>query len=103
MFSACLKEVLQPLSEEASIIKLWLACVAKHAKAHEKHDFVFDLPELLVPCSPVKHDSPSSVLAPLASAYAAINSLVCQDTSANTAVPVLGEMPTRTSGTDIHR
>ena len=52
MFSAYLKEVLQPLKEEASIIKLWLARVAnhlEHAETHGEHAFVSDLPELFGP------------------------------------------------------
>jgi hypothetical protein len=52
MFSTCLKEVLQPLKEEASIIKLWLARVAnhlEHAEAHGEHAFVSDLPKLFGP------------------------------------------------------
>jgi hypothetical protein len=106
MFSACLKEVFQPVKEEASIIKVWLPCVANyldHGEAHEKHASVSDLLELFGPCSPVKQDSPSSILASLTLACATIDSLVCPDTSTNTAVSVLGEMPTRTSGTKIHR
>jgi hypothetical protein len=106
MFSTLLKEVLQPLKEEASIIKLWLARVAnhlEHADAHGEHAFVSDLPKLFDPCSPVKHDSPSSILASLAVAYTNADSLVCEDTIANTTIPILGEMPTRISGTEIHR
>lgn len=106
MFSTLLKEVLQPLKEEASIIKLWLARVAnhlEHADAHGEHASVSDLPKLFDPCSPVKHDSPSSILASLAVAYTTADSLVCEDTIANTTIPILGEMPTRISGTEIHR
>ena len=62
-----------------------------------------DLPKLFDPCSPVKHDSPSSILASLAVAYTTADSLVCEDTIANTTIPILGEMPTRISGTEIHR
>lgn len=106
MFSARLKEVLQPLKEEVSIIKLWLARVAnhlEHAEAHGEHASVSDLPELFGPCSPVKHNLPSSILASLTTACTTVDSLVCQDTSANTAVSVLGEMPMKISGTEIHR
>jgi hypothetical protein len=97
---------LQPLQEEVSIIKLWLARVAnhlEHAETHGEHASVSDLPELFGPCSPVKHNSPSSILASLVGACTVVDSLVCQDTSANTAVSILGEMPTRIYGIEIHR
>lgn len=97
---------MQPLQEEASIIKLWLARVAnhlEHAETHGEHASVSDLPELFGPCSPVKHDSPLSIIASLIGACTVVDSLVCQDTSANIAVSILGEMPTRIYGTEIHR
>jgi hypothetical protein len=62
---------LQPLKEEASIIKSWLAHVANHledAEAHGEHASVSDLPELFGSCSLVKHNSASSILASLAAA-----------------------------------
>jgi hypothetical protein len=87
MFSACLKEVFRPLKEEASIIKLWLACVAihlEHAETYGEHASVSDLVELFGPCSLVNHDSPSLILASLTTACMVIDSLVCQGTSAKT-------------------
>jgi hypothetical protein len=78
---------------------LWLARVANHLE----HAFVSNLLELFDPCSPVKHDSPSSILASLVATCMTVNSLVCQDTSANTTTSVLGDMSTRITSTYIHR
>jgi hypothetical protein len=61
------------------------------------------LPEIFGPCSPVKHDSPSSILASVAEAYTDADSLVCEETSANTVVSVLGEMPSKVSSSKILR
>jgi hypothetical protein len=106
MFLVRLKEVSQPLNEEASIIKLWLARVANHlghAEALGEHASVSDLPELFGPCSLVKHDSPSLILASLVVACTDVDSLVYEDTSANTVVSILDEMPSRVSSSKILR
>ena len=51
----------------------------------------------------MKHDSPSSTLASVVVACTDVDSLVCEDTSANTVVSVLGEMPSRVSSSKILR
>lgn len=53
-----LEEMLRPLREETSTIKLWLACLANHlefAESHEEHTSFPNMLELFGPCSPVHH------------------------------------------------
>jgi hypothetical protein len=62
-----------------------------------EHASVSNLAELFGPCSPVKHDSSSSIFPSLTAACTTVDSLVCQDTRANIVV-FFGEMPKRRSG-----
>ncbi|KAL6645125.1 hypothetical protein ACP70R_016733 [Stipagrostis hirtigluma subsp. patula] len=66
-----LEEVLRPLREEASTIKLWLARVANHLERDEScgdHTFASDMAKLFGPCSPVQRTPTSSILTSLAEA-----------------------------------
>jgi len=66
-----LEEVMRPLREEASTIKLWLARIANHLECgHPRADLssVPDVIELFGPCSPVRHSPTSSILPSLAAA-----------------------------------
>ncbi|CAN6288127.1 unnamed protein product [Urochloa humidicola] len=62
MFAIRLEEVVRPLREEISTIKLWLARVANHLECVMPLDMV----ELFGPCSPVHHSSTPSILTSLA-------------------------------------
>ncbi|CAN6380878.1 unnamed protein product [Urochloa humidicola] len=64
-----LEELLRPLQEEVSTIKLWLARMAHHlerADTSGEHSSVPDMSELFGPCSPVRHSPMSSILTSLA-------------------------------------
>ncbi|CAL4913821.1 unnamed protein product [Urochloa decumbens] len=81
-----LEELVRPLREEASTIKLWLARVANHLECdgiREEHTFVPNMAELFGPCSPVRHSPTPSILTSLAAACKPTDSLVCEDTCVN--------------------
>ncbi|OEL24567.1 hypothetical protein BAE44_0014414 [Dichanthelium oligosanthes] len=81
-----LEEVLHPLREEASTIKLWLASLTTHlecVKPHGEHTSIADMVKLFGPCSLVQCSPTSSILASLMVAYTPTDSLVCEDTCVN--------------------
>jgi len=85
-----LEEVIRPLKEEASTIKLWLARIANHLECVEprvEHSSVPDVPELFGPCSPIRRSPTPSIMASLAAACMPVDSL-CEDTFADTADPI---------------
>ncbi|CAL5047255.1 unnamed protein product [Urochloa decumbens] len=81
-----LEELLRPLREEASTIKLWLARVANHLECdgiREEHTSIPNMAELFGPYSPVRRSPTPSILTSLAAACKPTDSLVCEDTCAN--------------------
>ncbi|CAL4949615.1 unnamed protein product [Urochloa decumbens] len=85
MFAIHLEEVVRPLREEVSTIKLWLARVANHLECVMPPDMV----ELFGPCSPVHHSLTPSILTSLAAEVAEVlGSEFHQKTSTKHAIEV---------------
>ncbi|CAL4998504.1 unnamed protein product [Urochloa decumbens] len=84
MFQTQLEEVVRPLKEEASTIKLWLARVANYLERTEmqmpsEEPSISDMAGLFGPCSPVRCSPTPSILASLAAACISSDPLVCED------------------------
>nr|TKW09212.1 hypothetical protein SEVIR_6G078900v2 [Setaria viridis] len=77
MIAVCLEEVVRPLREEASTIKLWLARVANHLECV----VTSDMAKLFGPCSPVYRSPTPSILTSLATVCTSADSLVPLGTS----------------------
>ncbi|RCV30245.1 hypothetical protein SETIT_6G078800v2 [Setaria italica] len=77
MIAVCLEEVVRPLREEASTIKLWLARVANHLECV----VTSDMAKLFGPCSPVYRSPTPSILTSLAAVCTSADSLVPLGTS----------------------
>ncbi|TVU06906.1 hypothetical protein EJB05_46942, partial [Eragrostis curvula] len=95
-----LEEVVRPLREEASTIKLWLARVANHLERVQpptEHTSASDMVELFGPCSPVRHSPTPSILTSLAAARTLEGSSVCEATCVDAADSAIDEMIARTS------
>ncbi|CAL4941942.1 unnamed protein product [Urochloa decumbens] len=83
MFASRLEEVMRPLREEVSTIKLWLAHVANHLECVMPPDMV----ELFGPCSPVHHSPTPSILTSLAAEVTeALDNELHQQTSTKHAI-----------------
>ncbi|CAL4899647.1 unnamed protein product [Urochloa decumbens] len=83
MFASRLEEVMRPLREEVSTIKLWLARVANHLECVMPPDMV----ELFGPCSPVHHSPTPSILTSLAAEVTeALDNELHQQTSTKHAI-----------------
>ncbi|CAN6180947.1 unnamed protein product [Urochloa humidicola] len=100
-----LEEVVRPLQEEVSTIKLWLARVAHHlerAKTSGEHSSIPETSELFGPCSPVRHSPMPSILTSLAAARTPTNSLRSEpfDTETLTKQPI--EVPASVSSAQKH-
>ncbi|CAO2047364.1 unnamed protein product [Urochloa humidicola] len=89
MIAIRLEEVVRPLREEVSAIKLWLARVVNHLECVVPPDMA----ELFGPCSPVHHSLAPSILTSIAGVCTSANSLVREDTCANTANSTITELP----------
>ncbi|CAL5065009.1 unnamed protein product [Urochloa decumbens] len=90
MIAIHLEEVVRPLREEVSTIKLWLARVANHLECVMTPDMV----ELFGPCSPVYHSPTPSILTSFAAKVAeAVDSEFHQKASMEHAI----ELPFGTS------
>jgi hypothetical protein len=105
-----LEEVLCPLREEASTIKLWLACVAsrlERVEPCEEHAPISNLADLFGPCSPVRSSPAPLILASLVAACTHADSIKRKDTCADNAESVINEMTIevakRTLGLEIHQ
>ncbi|RCV46181.1 hypothetical protein SETIT_9G512300v2, partial [Setaria italica] len=92
-------EVLRPLREETSAIKLRLARVANHLECVMPSNMA----ELFGPCSPIHHSPTPLILTSLAAVCTSADSLVCQDTYVNIANSAINEMKTRISAIETHR
>ncbi|CAN6311757.1 unnamed protein product [Urochloa humidicola] len=82
MFQTQLEEVVRPLKDEVSTIKLWLARVANYLERTEmpsEEPSASDMAGLFGPCSPVHRSPTPSVLASLAAACTSSDPLVCED------------------------
>nr|TKV97761.1 hypothetical protein SEVIR_9G516800v2 [Setaria viridis] len=77
MIAVCLEEVLRPLREKTSAIKLRLARVANHLECVMPSDMA----ELFGPCSPIHHSPTPSILTSLAAVCTFADSLVPFGTS----------------------
>nr|TKW34027.1 hypothetical protein SEVIR_2G278200v2 [Setaria viridis] len=99
MIAVHLEEVVHPLREEASIIKLWQARVANHLECVMPSDMA----ELFGPYSPV-HCSPTpSILTSLAAGCTSVDSLLCEDTCVDITNSTIDEISTRISTIETHR
>jgi len=110
LIDVCLEEVMCPLREEASTIKLWLARKANHLECGQPHaylSFVPDVTELFGPCSPIQHSLMSSILSSLAAAYMATDYSLHKDTCDEIVDSVLNELTIEVAselvGTEFHR
>nr|TKW32551.1 hypothetical protein SEVIR_2G174800v2 [Setaria viridis] len=72
MIAVRLEEVVRPLREEASTIKLWLARVANHLECVVPSD----MDELFGPYSPIHRSPTPSILTSLAAVCTSVDSLV---------------------------
>ncbi|CAL4970217.1 unnamed protein product [Urochloa decumbens] len=110
MIAIRLEEVVRPLREEVSTIKLWLARVANHLECVVPPDMA----ELFGPCSPVHHSPTPSILTSLAEACTSDNSFVREDTYVNTTNstiaedykemgPITNEVVTKVFDTELHQ
>ncbi|CAO2037385.1 unnamed protein product [Urochloa humidicola] len=100
-----LEEVVRPLREEASTIKLWLARVASHLECdgtHGDHTPVSDMAELFGPCSPVHRSPTPSILTSLAAVCKPADSLVGNDICSNISDSPI-DNTTRISVAEIHK
>ena len=94
-----LEEVLRPLREETSTIKLWLARLANHlefVEPHGEHTSFSNMSELFGPCSPVHRSPTPSILTSLVLAYMPSDSLGPEETCVHTTNPVANELEFRT-------
>jgi hypothetical protein len=106
LFASRLEEVLRPLRDEISNIKLWLARMTNQlegADPMDDHTSVSNMAELFGPCSPVRRSPTLSVLTSLVTACTPTDSSVCEDIPANTTDSVIDEMPTLITAEEIHR
>ncbi|XP_039784393.1 uncharacterized protein LOC120651093 [Panicum virgatum] len=107
MILTTLDEVVRPLKEEASVIKLWLARVANHLEHIEipsKESTAGDVVGLFGPCSPVQRSPNPSILASLAAACTPSSPLVCESACVDAAdsIAVAEEITTKNFPVEIH-
>jgi len=100
MILTTLDEVVRPLKEEASVIKLWLARVANHLEHIEipsKESTAGDVVGLFGSCSPVQRSPNPSILASLAAACTPSSPLVCESACVDAAdsIAVAEEITTK--------
>jgi hypothetical protein len=84
LFQARIKDVMHPLREELSTIKLWLARMAKCLEctgSDGKLMSTSNMVELFGPCSPIEHSPTPMIFASLVEVCAHVESLVCEDLS----------------------
>ncbi|KAJ1274094.1 hypothetical protein BS78_05G036200 [Paspalum vaginatum] len=97
-----LDEVVRPLREEVSTIKLWLARMTNHFECVAPcggHAQDFDMAQLFGPCSPVRHFPSPSILTSLAATCLPVESLVGENSCENTPDPLSDEP---TAATRVH-
>ncbi|CAL5063876.1 unnamed protein product [Urochloa decumbens] len=101
-----LEELVRPLREEASTIKLWLARVANHLECdgiHEERTSIPNMAELFGPCSPVRRSPTPSILTSLAAACKPTDSLACEDTCVNISDSSIDNTIARVPIAEIHK